>query len=88
MGTLQVEEACVRWRLALDAAESALDAAAYALPVEELARHRIELAAERRSTLELLKELARDEGVSFRLLERFFLAVNGVVTPLCATLRR
>jgi beta-phosphoglucomutase-like phosphatase (HAD superfamily) len=65
---LQVEEACVRWRLALDAAESALDAATRALPSEELARHRAELAAERRSTLELLKEFARDEGVSGRLV--------------------
>ncbi|HEX3453489.1 MAG TPA: hypothetical protein VHS03_02605 [Gaiellaceae bacterium] len=69
MRTLQVEEACVRWRLALDAAESALDAAARELPAQELARHRIELAAERLSTLELLKEFARDEGVSSRLLD-------------------
>jgi beta-phosphoglucomutase-like phosphatase (HAD superfamily) len=65
---LQVEEACVRWRLALDAAESALDAASRALPSDELARHRADLAAERRSTLELLKELACDEGVSGRLV--------------------
>jgi beta-phosphoglucomutase-like phosphatase (HAD superfamily) len=65
---LQVEEACVRWRLALDAAESALEAAARALPAEEVSRHRAELAAERRSTLELLREFARDEGVSGRLV--------------------
>jgi beta-phosphoglucomutase-like phosphatase (HAD superfamily) len=65
---LQVEEACVRWRLALDAAESALDAASRALPPDELARHRAGLAAERRSALELLKEFARDEGVSGRLV--------------------
>ncbi len=65
---LQVEEACVRWRLALDAAEGALDAASRALPAEELARHRAGLAAERRSALELLKEFARDEGVSARLV--------------------
>jgi hypothetical protein len=64
----QVEEVCIRWRLALDAAESALAAAARAFPPEELARHRSELAAERRSTLELLKEFARAEGVSVRLI--------------------
>jgi beta-phosphoglucomutase-like phosphatase (HAD superfamily) len=65
---MEVEAACVRWRLALDAAERALDAAARALPPGELARHRAELAAERRSTLQLLKEFARDEGVSGRFV--------------------
>jgi beta-phosphoglucomutase-like phosphatase (HAD superfamily) len=65
---LQIEDACVSWRLALDAAERALDAAARALPPEELARHRAELAAERRSTLMLLKEFAHDEGVSGRFV--------------------
>ena len=69
MGTLQVEEACELWRLALDAAENALHAATRALPADELARHRAELAAERRSTLELLKEFARDERVSAQLLD-------------------
>jgi beta-phosphoglucomutase-like phosphatase (HAD superfamily) len=68
METLQVDETCVRWRLALDAAERALEAARRVLPPEEVARHRAELAEERRSTLELLKEFAHDEGVSGRFV--------------------
>jgi HAD superfamily hydrolase (TIGR01509 family) len=56
------------WRAAFDAAEDALRAARPALPSRELAARSAGLAAERRSTLGLLKALAREEGVSPRFL--------------------
>jgi beta-phosphoglucomutase-like phosphatase (HAD superfamily) len=63
-----VDAVVVHWRAALESAEEALRAAARSLPPQELAARRAGLAAERASTLRLLKELARDEGASARFV--------------------
>ena len=49
----------MRWQIALDAAETALHAAAGLLPGPELNRRRSQLAEERRETAEALSRLAR-----------------------------
>jgi HAD superfamily hydrolase (TIGR01509 family) len=63
------DELCARWRAALDAADGALLAGAESLPRAEVARARGRVAAERGTTLRLLRALARERGESGRFLE-------------------
>jgi beta-phosphoglucomutase-like phosphatase (HAD superfamily) len=60
---LSLEAVGARWRTALDAADSALWAAAPSLRGDELRGRRGRLAGERASTVELLERAARTEGV-------------------------
>jgi HAD superfamily hydrolase (TIGR01509 family) len=66
--TVGVERLCAHWRAALDSAQNALRAANGDVPARELATRRQLLAAERESTLRLLKSLARARGESGRFL--------------------
>jgi HAD superfamily hydrolase (TIGR01509 family) len=65
---VSLETLCVQWRSAFDAAQAALQAASESLPVGELGARRNRLAAERATTLRLLKAVARERGVNARLL--------------------
>jgi HAD superfamily hydrolase (TIGR01509 family) len=60
---LELETVSSRWQLALDAAQSALTAAAGSLPIQELGRRRTQLAEERLETAEALTRLARVTSV-------------------------
>ena len=53
-----VDALCAHWRVALDAAGAALLAGAESLPADEVTRRRNGLAAERETTLRLLRSLA------------------------------
>ncbi len=61
---LNVEALTAGWRAALDAAESALRAAAGYLPGTELREAQSRIAGERTSVLGLLAAYARDGGTS------------------------
>jgi HAD superfamily hydrolase (TIGR01509 family) len=65
---LDVYELATAWRGAFDAAESALDTGRRFVPPAELSAHRQLLGAERASTLELLKAVAREHGVTTTFL--------------------
>jgi beta-phosphoglucomutase-like phosphatase (HAD superfamily) len=65
---ITVEALCDGWRAAFDAADAALRAARWSLPADELRRRSLELAKERSTTLDLLKDIARARGVSARYL--------------------
>jgi hypothetical protein len=60
---LEPETISSQWRVALDAAESALSAAAGAVPASELARRRTQLVQERLETAKALTRLARVTSV-------------------------
>ena len=62
-----LEALCEQWRIAFDAADSALRAARD-LPADELGRRSKQLAAERATTLDLLRATARAHGVKGRYL--------------------
>jgi HAD superfamily hydrolase (TIGR01509 family) len=63
-----IDALCARWRVALDAAASALRAAAESLSVEELVARSKRLAEERVATLSLLRSVARERGEDGRYL--------------------
>jgi len=65
---ISVEGLCDGWRAALDAADNALLAARESLPPDELRSRRLALAKERKSTIDLLKAIARARGESARYL--------------------
>jgi hypothetical protein len=58
------------WRIALDAAQSALASAGNILPPEALREHSAELAGERKDVARLLEAIARDQhlGAGFAQL--------------------
>jgi HAD superfamily hydrolase (TIGR01509 family) len=60
---LELETISSHWQLALDAAQSALSAAAASLPTPELARQKTQLVQERLETAAALTGLARVTGV-------------------------
>jgi HAD superfamily hydrolase (TIGR01509 family) len=66
--SVAIDTLCSEWRAGLDAADDALRAARGFLPPAELRRRTLELAKERKQTLELLKSVARAQGVSPRYL--------------------
>jgi hypothetical protein len=61
--SLEPETISSQWRVALDAAESALSAAVGAVPASELARRRARLVQERLETAKALTRLARVTSV-------------------------
>ncbi len=60
---ITLEALCEQWRIAFDAADSALRAARD-LPADELGRRARQLATERATTLDLLRAAARAHGVN------------------------
>jgi len=63
-----VDALCAQWRMALEAASEALRAGSESLPAAEVAQRRKTLAAERDTTLGLLRALAREQGANARYL--------------------
>ena len=65
---MTVDALCGRWRVALEAAGEALRTGSESLPAAEVAQRRKALAAERDSTLSLLRALAREQGADARFM--------------------
>jgi HAD superfamily hydrolase (TIGR01509 family) len=64
--SLELDTVSSRWQIALDTAQTALDAAAGALPVAEVARRRTLLGRERLNTARALERLAWTANVELR----------------------